>query len=129
MRRDVRHRANLIGAVAPAPEAVAVPRLIDGDAVDPGAKARLAAEAADGAEDAEEDLLGEVEGFVAIAEQVHRQLDDHPLMLGDELGEGGFVARCAPLDERRFAAADFRPTDDAGLLHWRSPLSPLPPGG
>ena len=117
VRRDVRIERDLIGAVTPAPEPVAVARLIDGDAVDPGAQARLAAEAADGAEDAQEDLLREVERLVAVAQQVDRQLHDHPLMLGDELGAGRFVARCAPLHERRFAAADLGPTDDARLLH------------
>jgi hypothetical protein len=108
---------DLIGAVAAAPEAVAVPCLVDGDAVDPGAKARLPPEAADRPEDAEKDLLGEVQGFLAVAKQVDCELHDHPLMLGDELSAGRFLARCATLDERRFADADFGPTNYAGLLH------------
>ena len=122
VRRDVRIERDLVGPVAPAPEAVAVARLVDGNAIDPGPQARLAAEAMDGAEDAEEDFLREVERFVAVAEQVHRQLDDHPLVLGHQLGAGGLVAGGAPLHERRFATADVRPTDDARLLHRELPL-------
>ena len=117
MRGDVLVERHLIGAVAPAPESVPVARLVHRDAVDPGAQARLAAETVNGAEDAEEDFLGEVERFVAVAEQVHRQLDHHPLVLGDELGARRFVAGGAPLHQRRFAAADVRPTDDARLFH------------
>jgi hypothetical protein len=117
VRRHVLIERNLIGAVTPTPEAVAVPCLIDGDAVDPGAKARLSAEAPDRPEDAQKDLLREVQGFFPVAKQVDCKLDDHPLMLGDELGAGRFLARCAPLHERRFADADFGPTNYAGLLH------------
>ena len=108
---------NLIGAVTPAPEPVLVPRLIDGDAVDPGAQARLAAKAVDGAKDAQEDLLGEVEGLVTVAQQVDRQLHDHPLVLGDELGAGSLVARGAAVDQRSLAPSDVRPPDYPGLLH------------
>ena len=117
MRGDVLIERHLIGAMAPAPEAVPVARLVHGDAVDPGAKARLAAEAVDGAEDAEEDFLRQVQRFVAVAQQVHRQLDDHPLVLGDQLGAGRLLAGCAALHERRLAAADVRPTCDPRLLH------------
>jgi hypothetical protein len=75
------------------------------------------AETANGPEHAEEHLLGEIKRFFAIAQEIHRQLDDHPLMLGDELGAGAFFAHCAPLHKRRLADADFRPTDCPGLLH------------
>ena len=128
MRGDVLIERHLIGAVAPPPEAVPVARLVDGDAVDPGAEARLAAEPVDGAEDAQEDFLRQVERFVAIAEQVHRQLDDHALVLGDELGAGRFVAGGAALDERRLAAADVRPTGDPRLLHGEFHYTKLDPG-
>ena len=117
MRGHVLIERHLVGAMAPPPEPVAVARLVHGDAVDPGAQARLAAEAVNRAEDAEEDFLGEVERFVPVAQQVHGQLDDHPLVLGHQLGAGRFVARRAALHERRLATADVRPTDDARLLH------------
>ena len=74
-----------------------------------------------GAEDAQEDFLREVEGFVAVAEQVDRQLHDHPLVVGDQLCTGVFVARCTPLHQRRFANADARPTRDAVLFHKEIP--------
>ena len=73
-----------------------------------------------GAEDAKEDFLGEVERFVAVAQQIDRQLDDHALVLGDQLGAGRFVAGCAPLHERRLATVDIRPADDARLFHLSS---------
>ena len=117
MRGDVLIERHLIGAVAPAPEPVAVARLVDGNPVDPGAQARLAAEPVDGAEDAQEHFLRQVERLVAIAQQVHGQLDDHPLVLGHQLGAGRFVAGGAALDERRFAAADVGPTGNPRLLH------------
>src|SRR5204863_7539636 len=44
-------------AMTAAPPALPVARLVDDDAIDPGAKSGLAAEAADGAEDPQEDFL------------------------------------------------------------------------
>jgi hypothetical protein len=96
---------------------VPIARLVDRDAIDPGPKARLAAKAINGSKNAEEDFLGQVEGFIAVAEEVHRQLNDHSLVFLYELGAGGFVAGSAPLDERRLTPADVRPTDDPRLLH------------
>ena len=126
MRGDVLVERHLIGPMAPPPEPMAVARLIDGDAIDPGPQARLAAEAMNRAEDAQEDFLGDVERFVAVAQQVDRQLHDHPLVLADEFGAGRFVLRCTPLHQRRFAGADVRPTRDAGLLHGSVPQHPPP---
>ena len=103
--------------MAPPPEAVPVARLVDGDPVDPGAKGGLAPETGNRPKYPQKDFLRQVEGFFAIAQQVDGQLNDHPLVLGDELGTGGLFAHCAPLHERRFADANFRPTDCAGLLH------------
>ena len=94
---DVLIERHLIGTVAPPPEAVAVARLVHGNAVDPGAQARLTAESVDGAKDAEEDFLRQVERLVAVAEQVHRQLDDHALVIADELGARQLFAGCTPL--------------------------------
>ena len=87
------------------------------DAVDPGLQGRLAAEVADGAEDAEEDFLGEVEGLVAVAQQVQGELIDHALVTGDQLGTRRLFARGATLDERRLAVADFSPTECPGVFH------------
>jgi hypothetical protein len=108
---------DLIGPMSPPPEAVAIPSLVHGNAIDPGPQARLAAESVNGAEDPEEDLLGQIQCFVPVAEQVHRQLNDHALVFGDQIGAGGLVAFGATLHERRFTAADVRPTDDPRLLH------------
>lgn len=117
MRRDVLIERNLIRTVAPAPEAVAVARLIDRNPVDPGPQAGLAAEAMDGAEHPEKHFLGQVERFVSIPQKVHGELDDHPLVFADELGAGRFVPFGAPADKGRFTAADVRPADDTSLLH------------
>ena len=71
----------------------------------------------DGAEDAQEDFLREVEGFVVVVEEVQRELVDHPLVFGHQLGAGVLVARGAPLNERRFPAADVGPGDGANGFH------------
>ena len=117
VRGDVLIERHLIGAMTPAPETVTVSRLVHRDPVDPRAEARLASEAMHGSKDAKEDFLGEVEGFVAIAQQVHRELDHHPLVFADEFGAGQFVAGGTALHKRRFAAADIRPTSNPRLLH------------
>lgn len=77
----------------------------------------MAAERVDGAENPQENLLREVEGFVVVVEQVERQLIDHPLVLADELGAGVFIARRATLDERGFPAADVCPGNRANGFH------------
>jgi hypothetical protein len=59
----------------------------------------------DGAEYPEKDILRQIQGFVAIAQQVHGELNHHALMFRDELGAGRFVLRDAPLDEGRFPNA------------------------
>ena len=114
---DVLIERHLIGAVAPPPEPVAVARLVQRDAVDPGAEARLAAEPVDRPEDAQEDLLRQIQRFVTIAEQVDGELHHHALVFGDELGAGAFVSDGAALHERRFAPSDVRPTRNPRLLH------------
>ena len=124
MRGDVLVERHLIRAVATPPEPVPVARLVDGDPVDPGTEARLAAESVNGAEDAEEHFLRQVQRFVVIAEQVHGELHDHPLVLGHELRAGRFLADGATLDERRLAAADVAPTGNARLFHERCSTIP-----
>jgi hypothetical protein len=96
---------------------MAIPRLVHRDAVDPRAQAGLSSESMDGAEHAQEDFLGKVERFIPVAEQVDGQLNDHTLMLADEIGARDLVARCAPLHERRLTSADVRPPDDSCLFH------------
>ena len=59
-----------------------------------------------GPEYPEEDFLREVERFVPIAEEIHRELHDHALVLGDQIGARRFIAGGAALHERGFAAAD-----------------------
>jgi len=121
VRFDVGVERHLIGAMTPTPEAVSIPCLVDDDSIDPRAEARLAAESADRAEDQKEDFLGEVEGFVAVAEQVHRQLHDHPLMLGQQLGVRRVVAGSAPLDEGALPTVERRKPDDPSLFHREVP--------
>jgi hypothetical protein len=70
-----------------------------------------------GAEDAKEDFLGEIQSLVAVAEEVHGQLNHHALVFSDQIGAGRLIAPCAALHKRCLTAADFRPTDDPGLLH------------
>ena len=88
---------HLAGAVAPPPPALPVARLVDDDAIDPGAEGRLAPEARQGPEDPEEDLLGQVQRFVAVPQQVQGQRENHALVLGDELGARRLVPRRAAL--------------------------------
>ena len=117
MRRHVDVERHLVVAMTAAPEPMTVARLVDGDAIYPRAKAGLPAEAMDCAEDTKEDFLREVERFVAVAEQIDRQLHDHPLVFSDEFGAGRLIPRCTPLHQRGFADADIRPICSTGLLH------------
>ena len=106
MRRDL----TVPTATAP-PPALAVAGLIDGNAVDPGLQGRLAAAAPDRAEDAEEHFLGQVEGLIAVAEQVQGQLVDHALVPGNELRARSLLTGGAVLNERSLAIADLSPTE------------------
>ncbi len=72
---------------------------------------------ANGAEDPEEDFLGEVERLVAVAEQVQGQLIDHALVTGYQFGAGRLFARGTTLDERCLAVADFSPPECPGVFH------------
>jgi tetratricopeptide (TPR) repeat protein len=70
-----------------------------------------------GSEHAEEHFLREVESLVAIPEEVDRELNNHPLVLANELGARRFVLRGTTLHQRRFPNTQFRPARDPGLLH------------
>src|SRR4029450_4120586 len=105
----LRSDRRLLGAGPRPRPALPVARLVDDDAVDPGAEAGMPPECVDGPEHPQEDFLREIERLVVVVQQVERQLIDHPLMLADELSAGVFVARRASLDERGFPAADVGP--------------------
>ena len=108
---------HLIGAPAPTPPALAVAGLIDGDAIDPGAERRLAAERGNRAEDPQEDFLRQVEGLVAVAQQVEGQLENHPFVAGDQFGAGHLLAGGAALNQRGFAGANFSPPECSCVFH------------
>ena len=109
---------HLIGAPAPAPPALAVARLVDGDAINPGLAAPTGPRN-DGqrAEDAQEDFLREVQGFVAVAQQMQGQLKHHALVAGDQLGAGRLLAGGAALYQRRFAGANLSPPKCSRVFH------------
>ena len=70
---------------------------------------RLPPELGEGAEHLEEDVLGEVERLVTVAQQVIGQLEDHALVLVDQVHTGRFVAPRTPGHQGRFAILDVLP--------------------
>ena len=70
-----------------------------------------------GAEHAEEHFLGEIQRLVAVAEEVHREMDHHPLVFGHQVGAGRFFPDGTPLDERGLATVDVRQAGNARLFH------------
>jgi hypothetical protein len=108
---------HLLGPVPPPPPPLPVARLVHHDAVDPGPKRRLAAEGGNGAEDAQEDFLRQVERLVAVAEKVQGQAKHHALMDSDEFRACGFVALTTARDQGGFATVDIRPAKSARVLH------------
>ena len=120
MVADVLVERHLLRPMPPAPPALAVPRLIDDDPVDPGPQGGLPAERVNRAEDPEKHLLGEVEGLVVVTKEVQRQLIDHPLVLVHELGAGLFVARGTALNQGGFPPPDLSPGDGSNRLHRQS---------
>ena len=108
---------HLIGLVPAAPPSLPITCVIDGNAVDPSLDRRLAAEAADGSEDTEEDFLGEIEGFVPITQQMQGQLIDHALVSGNQFGTGSRFTRGATLDQLSLATADVGPAKCPGVFH------------
>ena len=53
----------------------------------------------------------------AIAQQVHRELHDHALVLGNQIGARRLLARRTLLHERGFTPPDVGPASDARVLH------------
>ena len=90
----MRVERHLIVPMAAPPEAMTIAGLIDGDAINPGSRGsswprkRWMVR-----KDSQEDFLGQVQGLVAIAQKIHRELNDHPLVFGDEIGAGRLVTR------------------------------------
>src|SRR4029078_7791519 len=80
---DVLIQGHLLRAVAPPPPALPVARLVDDDAVNPRPQATMAPEGLDRAEDAQENLLRQVERFVVVVEKIEGKLINHSLVLGD----------------------------------------------
>ncbi len=79
-------------AFVPAPPAALVGGLVEGDAVEPGAQRGSAGEGADGAEDLEEDVLGDVGGVGRVVEAAGDEGVERLVVVGDEQGEGVFGA-------------------------------------
>ena len=95
--------------MAPPPPPLPVRRLVDDDPVDPGAQRRLAAELRERAEHAQEHFLRQVQRFLRVAEQMQRQLVDHPLMVGDQPRAGVLVAGGTLLHQRPIGAGGVWP--------------------
>ena len=74
-------------------------------------------EAVKGPENTQKDLLRQVERLVTVTQQVQGELNDHALVLRDEVSACDIIASHTPLHEGRFAAADCRPTDDTSMFH------------
>jgi hypothetical protein len=128
MLGDVLIEGDLIRPPPPPPEPLPVAGLIDDDPVDPGLERRLAPEFVDGPENAEEDFLGEVERFVAVAQQVQREAVDHSLVTRHELGAGHFLTGGAALNQRSFTAGYLRPPECPCVLHQFRGDEPQPHG-
>ena len=95
---------HLLAAMASPPPALPVRRLIDDDPIDPGAERRPAAELRKRSKDAKEHFLGEIQCLLRIAEQVQRELVDHPLVVGHQPGARFFVTRGTLLHQRPVGA-------------------------
>ena len=79
----------------------AVAALVDRDREQPAAEARLAPELAEAAVGLDEDLLGEVEGLVVVAENPVGHVERPPLMIQHELFESPLVPGARPAHRLR----------------------------
>ena len=77
-----------VGAVVAAAALPLVLRDVDGDAIEVGGDEGVAAEAWEGAIEAEEDVLGEVVEMLAAAGEAQEGAEDHVLMVAYHLLEG-----------------------------------------
>jgi hypothetical protein len=78
--------------------------VVDDDAIDPRPQRRLTAELGEHLENAQEDFLREVEGFLLIAKQVKGQLIHHPLVVCDQTRARVLVTGCTLLHQRPISA-------------------------
>jgi hypothetical protein len=122
---QTRVERDLLALMTSPPPALSIPRLVDGDPVDPRAECRLASETMNGPKDAEEDFLRQIERLVAIAEQMAGQSEDHPMMLGNEERAGVLIPRCAALHEQGFTPCNLGPAGCAGVLYHKFPCHRL----
>jgi hypothetical protein len=88
-----------VGAVVAAAALPLVLGYVDGDAVEVGGDEGLAAEAGQGAVEAEEDVLSEVVEVLAAAGEAQKGAEDHGLMVAYQLLEGEIRVQ-AGLDHR-----------------------------
>ena len=107
--------------MTPLPEPMAVARLVDGNAINPGPQTGLPSEPVNRPENAKEHFLREIERLFPVSQKVARQLNNGSLVFCHQLGRRTFIARGTALHERRLAIADVRPTDDSRLFHPGSP--------
>src|SRR5262249_8620937 len=92
------------GAVGPTAQVLdAVFAVVDGDAIEPGAEARVAAEAVDRLEDGDEDFLRHVLGLRRAAEHAEGQAVDLVLKAAHALDERLLIALLQPPDQVFFA--------------------------
>ena len=74
-------------ALVTTPPAALIGGFMQGDAVDPGAQARVAVEVGDAAVDLDEDVLSDVCGFAGIGDGARDERIERSVVLGDERGE------------------------------------------
>ena len=106
MVADVLIERDLLRAMAPPPRPLPVTHLVDDNPINPRAEAGLPSKGVNGAEHAQEHFLRQVERLAVVVEQVQRELVDHALVFGDQLGAGVFVASRAALNEGRLAPSE-----------------------
>src|SRR5574341_2419380 len=117
----MRFERNLITSVPSAPPTLPIPRLIYGNAVNPRPQRGLTTEAMQRSKDSQEDFLRQIEGFVAISEQMAGQPEYHAMVLRNKECTCILVARDTALHEQAFTPRNFSPAGSAGLFHREFP--------
>ena len=114
---DVLVERHLIGAVAPAPEAMAVARLVDGDAIDPGAQARWPRKRSMVRKTRRKTSWDRSSASSRSPSRFTASCTTMRWCSATSSAQAASSPRGAPLHERSFPTADVRPTDDPRLLH------------